>query len=54
LTVVNIVNRTSDDAALLEIMRPTLLAEARKLVAILQGDAPAVTGNVLKFSARKS
>ena len=36
-----------------ERMRPTLLRHARKLVAELQGDIPAASGNVLRF-VRKS
>ena len=33
-------------------LRPVLLDHARKLVEVLQGDVPAVSGNVLRFRAK--
>jgi hypothetical protein len=36
-----------------EHMRPELLRHARKLVAVLQGDAPVASGKVLRFARKQ-
>ena len=52
-TIATLLDVNCADEHFAERVRPTLLRHARKLVAALQGDAPAASGNVLKF-VRKS
>ena len=51
--IATLLEQVSRADGFVEHMRPALLRHARNLVAALQGDVPAASGNVLRF-VRKS